>query len=136
MMSRAQSAKESAKVYETVKPVFDRAFGEGVVTHDILRKMAHFFEFFVLGLEIGVLFCLLKTMNPKWLAMVLPFGFLVGGIDETIQIFSKRGASFLDVLLDFSGYLLAIMLFYAVYYLIIAIKRKTKKLKKTDAKNI
>jgi VanZ family protein len=46
--------------------------------------------------------------------------------DETIQYFTQRGSRLLDVWLDFSGALTAIIIFYFIYKLI-KNKRHTQK---------
>lgn len=69
---------------------------------DLLRKMAHFAEFAVLGL------CLMwrsgmKKSRPRWAFI---FGTAAAAMDETIQCFVPgRGPGVLDVLLDSSGVL-------------------------------
>lgn len=124
--TREKSEEVSSGVYEVVSPVFDAVVGENKVTEKDFRKMAHFSEFFALGLEIELLVFVLKGLNIKWFLIPLPFGLFAGGIDEIIQIFSERGAAITDVLIDFSGYLLAFLIF-AVAYLIGRGKKKRQK---------
>lgn len=95
------------------------------ISHLLLRKMAHFFEFFVLG----VLLCF--DFNPIWRKNIfyLSFPMLVSLIiplaDETIQAFAEgRGSSVIDVWIDFSGALTGIAV---VAALLLLRNYKTKK---------
>ncbi len=124
VQSKAQSSESSSKVYETVKTACDEVFGENAVpvTHDGVRKTAHFIEFFALGAEFCVLFILLKRESYGGYLTVLPFGLYVAVIDESIQILSDRGPEIKDVLLDYCGYFAALIAFAAVFALRRAIK--------------
>ncbi|MBQ4129488.1 MAG: VanZ family protein [Ruminococcus sp.] len=81
-------------------------------TEHIIRKCAHFAEFFVLA---TLLFYTIKSFLSKvslnvWLT--LSSGLVVALIDETLQLFSTgRSSQFTDVLLDFSGVATATALF-------------------------
>ncbi len=104
LMSPKQSGEES----EAVKSFLEKVFVfENALTDFILknvRKIAHFVEFGVLGLEM-VLFTLLCTIFSRRDKIYLSFfGPVVAVIDETIQKFTLRGSSFVDVLIDSAGY--------------------------------
>lgn len=104
LMSPKQSGEES----EAVKSFLEKVFVfENALTDFILknvRKIAHFVEFGVLGLEM-VLFTLLCTLFSRRDKIYLSFfGPVVAVIDETIQKFTLRGSSFVDVLIDSAGY--------------------------------
>ena len=105
--SKAQSSKTSSGVYAAVKPVLDVVFGVDKVTHGTFRKMAHFSEFFLLGAEVSLLYLLIFGFDWKKCYLVFLFGLVVAAIDETIQIFTGRGAAVLDVIIDYLGYLTA-----------------------------
>ena len=72
----------------------------------LVRKLAHFCEFFVLGCILS----LLLPLRPAMRLLAAGLGLLTGLIDETIQIFSGRGDQISDVWLDFSGAALGILL--------------------------
>ena len=127
-LGKESSSTEARGVLETLSPILDAIFGEGVITIKFFRKAAHFAEFFLLGLEVCFLMFTLKGLKLKPFLCVLPAGFFVGGIDEIIQIFSERGALFTDVLIDFSGYVAAFIPF-AIAFVIKHLK--SKKIKKT-----
>ncbi|MBR0190252.1 MAG: VanZ family protein [Clostridia bacterium] len=132
LKSQERSAESSSEVYNTVKTVLDDVFGEDVVpiTHNFIRKTAHFSEFLLLGAEFSLLFIALKKESFKGYLFVLPCGLLVAAVDEGLQTLSDRGAAFADVLIDFSGYLTAVAVFFIIF--LIRHRAKTKKLKKSE----
>ena len=127
MATKEKSAEVSSSVYEEVEPVLDTVLGEGTVDEFSFRKLAHFSEFFVLGLEIELLILTLNGLNIKRFLLSLPFGLAVGVIDEIIQIFSERGAAVKDVFIDFSGFLLAFIIFAVAFLIWRGKEKKTKK---------
>ena len=67
-----------------------------------IRKLAHFTEYFVLG--VLVLQTLKQTKCPKQVLVSLVICVLVASCDETIQLFSGgRSGKVVDVLLDSVG---------------------------------
>lgn len=94
--------------------------------HGLIRKLAHFTEFSCLGGLLAWLFAMLQ----KHRLLSLGCGFLVACADETIQRFVPgRGPSFRDVLIDTSGVITGIVLLFAGYTAIKAVKRKTEDMK-------
>lgn len=126
MLGQESSAKESSNIYENVaKPVFDATLGENKVTHNDFRKITHGTEFFVLGCLVCALFAAAKiTFGERDYLTLLPWGFYVAFIDETIQIFSGRGPAIKDVWIDYGGYFTAALLSFITYKTIKAIKKK------------
>ena len=85
----------------------------------IVRKSAHFSQFFLLGIFwFQYLFRVIKSKNlVHWYAAL--FCLLTAIIDETIQIFSEgRAFQFTDILIDFFGSFMAISAFVLTLYLI------------------
>lgn len=91
--SRAQSGWLKALILRLV----------GVEVPELLiRKLAHFSEYFLLGLFSGLAIRQLGWRRRRALvalALALP----AAGIDEAIQVFSARGPSFIDVGIDLTG---------------------------------
>ena len=81
-----------------------------------LRKIAHFVEFSALGLEASI-YLVFFTKNRNFKLFSFPTALITALFDETIQIFSGRGHSVLDVWIDFSGFVFASVTVYFVYYL-------------------
>lgn len=86
----------------------------------IIRKLAHFTEFTVLGMLLSWLTILTKR---KWW-IPIPAGMAAACIDETIQMFvPDRGPGLLDVGIDSCGVLMGMLLVNTAYFL----KRKQTK---------
>lgn len=74
------------------------------LTEHMVRKLAHFGEFALLGL--AATWCLRCYLAHylHHLSLPLLFGLLTAGIDETMQLFSPgRCGSVVDMWIDFSG---------------------------------
>lgn len=125
-----KSPEESLKDSETVGGIIaevippDTKPGEFIQTN--LRKLAHFSEFFVLGLEIGF-YAVLFWRKAIIFILSFPLGMILALFDETIQIFTGRGPSVTDVWIDVLGYSIAIaiaIISFAVYYHVMTVVKK------------
>ncbi len=115
MMSPEDSSNESLWLLQLLTPLLELFFGPGQVTHYLIRKLAHFAEFAALGfLLYGNATC--WTARRQW-CMAGQLGLLAAFLDETIQIFSGRGAQIQDVWLDFSGVIAGILFGLFVFWL-------------------
>lgn len=76
----------------------------------LLRKLAHFAEFGLLGTELTLLLRLRGIKGMHNICLSALTAFFIAAADETIQIFSGRGAQISDVLLDFAGGVTGILL--------------------------
>ena len=99
--------EESAEISDGVRDVVVEAVGGeetaiGSFFDRFVRKIAHFVEFSLLGLCVGGYFW--RSHHIGALLARLAVGVFVASMDEFWQIFTGRGASVLDVLLDLSGY--------------------------------
>lgn len=106
MESIPESRERSLGLLDWVKPFLEFFIGEGNATNHLIRKLAHFVEFFALGTELSAL-CLLWEKPLLWAAFA---GLLTALTDETIQIFYERGSQVQDVWLDFSAVILTVLL--------------------------
>ena len=118
------------KVVEIVYPDYEK-LAEQEKTEVIqsftmpIRKLAHFSEFFILGALALVFFATFDHLH-KNLLIVLPFfiGVLYAISDEIHQVFvSGRACRFLDVLIDSSGVLLAVVIGFLINHKIRGAKR-------------
>ena len=90
-----------------------------------VRKMAHFIEFFGLGLLWG----LYSRVRPRRLPFAWLYGLPVGMVDEVIQHFVPgRAPGVWDVALDYCGYFCGFALVFSVADWLI--RRKMRKLAK------
>ena len=79
---------------------------EGMVTNHMLRKIAHFAEFFAQGFVLTAFFFLTWKRTYIYIVYALFFGLLTAVVDENIQLFSPGRAGMVeDVALDFAGIL-------------------------------
>ena len=113
----------SGALSDWVKELVSRLLPEGEIGPSgggLLRKLAHFTEFALLGL---LLSRLVRLMQKKdWYP--LPLGVAAACVDETIQRFVPgRGPSLRDVGIDSCGVLVGMVLMYTAYLL----KRKGTK---------
>lgn len=93
--------------------------------HLFIRKLAHFTEFFVLGLV--WFFFYYKNIKCPYLVTLI-HGFITASLDETIQLFVEgRVGSFMDVLIDSFGVFTALLIIYVVLHFL-AHKDKVKNL--------
>ena len=90
----------------------------------VLRKLAHFGEFGLLGMELAGLALLSRGPKGRALCMAALRALLAAAADETIQRFTGRSAQITDVLLDFSGALTGILALALLAGLIQSAKRK------------
>ena len=104
-----QSGDESGKlsggiVAWVVSLFFPEDFAHIELVHFLVRKAAHFTEYFILGNLLS-----LTIREAKWNRVMLApwvMGTLVACCDETIQLFSEgRAGQITDVMLDSSGVL-------------------------------
>ena len=102
LLGREASSEESSFVMALLTPLLELFVGKGNVTEHLVRKLAHFCEFFILGIELQLFFSLLNSRKSAVL-LALSHGLFTALVDETIQIFSGRGPMIQDVWLDFSG---------------------------------
>ncbi len=94
-----------------------------------IRKLAHFIEFFALGVFLMLTFKAFTNKLFSILGFPMFFAIFIPVIDEFIQIYSPgRSSSVKDVLLDFCGAFVGI-LFICICF-VIKNKYKFKKIKK------
>ena len=95
----------------------------------VIRKLAHFGIYTLLGLFSMSFFATFKISRVKQTVMTTSWGILYASTDELHQLFiNGRNASILDVILDTSGVIFGI--FIVILILNIVKKLKTKEYKK------
>lgn len=92
---------------ETVQGFLGSVFGEwiyGTFFYQNIRKVAHFVEFCILGLEwVGYRRAMRGARHVPWWVIAVA-GPLTAICDELLQFISARGPMVSDVLLDCAGY--------------------------------
>lgn len=125
LKTREESVKDSDAVVGMIGPLLERLFGDKIESISfVVRKLAHFTEFAVLGLATSAL-VLTIGMGRRWnlLGYGLTFCLVIAIADEIIQGFVGRGSAARDVLIDFCG---AIFGFFVILLIAKMKMRKTK----------
>ena len=121
-----ESSAMSGRVMALLKPILDpgNRIPENTF-HRVVRKLAHFTEFFGLGLSLSALAGRLIWRSPPmtWYAPAI-LALLVALTDEFIQRFTGRTSSLKDVAIDLAGALTGIGLTTAVR--VILAKRRAR----------
>lgn len=110
MMPGRISSDESTWALNILKPFLEVFAGKGNVTEYLVRKLAHFSEYALLGGELSFLgFGLAVKDDLSSGRLFLSFAavqvcvLVIAFLDETIQIFSGRGPMITDVWIDLAG---------------------------------
>lgn len=123
MKTAVESGQESGFFVNIFLGFFN--FDPGIVTQ-IIRKVAHIFEFFMQSVFLSAAFICIKKYYQR-IIYVLFCGLLTGVVDEFIQLFVEgRGSMVSDVLVDFSGTCFAVILCSVIYLLFNKRKEKIK----------
>ncbi len=119
------------KVVESVKPLKDAVEQNKIEKEDVhkgIRKIAHFLEYALLGIETMLLLLLVFPADPmKYLIYILFFGLALGVCDESVQKLTDRTSSTTDVMIDFGGLCIGIAF---AYFITVAVRAMLKKKRK------
>jgi VanZ family protein len=119
----AQSQEKSLGVMEIVKPVLEFFVGKGAVTDHLVRKLAHFTEFLILGIILTLLCVQRRRPRLQNVLICLSFGLAAAVIDESLQMLTDRAPMLADVLLDFSGVFSGVLITLILYQLFSTCKK-------------
>ena len=106
------SSEESQFVGGLIRPFLELFIGSGAVTDFIVRKLAHFTEYAILGMLLSSI-ALVRFERPDFyhLSYCLLIVLAAAVIDESIQLITPgRSSQVTDVLIDTSGGLTGIIL--------------------------
>lgn len=104
-LSKEESSQQSNAVGEIIGVILPDDTDFKVFLLDNIRKIAHFTEYGLLGIEIAIYILIYERKRWKMftpLSLLVPF--LVGFMDESIQSLSERGPSITDVWIDIGGF--------------------------------
>ncbi len=118
LLGREESAELSSSFYRWLIE-----HGCPIKSEHVLRKMAHFGEFGLLGMELSGLAFLRAGFQRRPGMLAALAALLIAAADETIQLFSGRAARITDVLLDFSGALTGILFLSMILFLIMKYRK-------------
>lgn len=104
MRTAPESTIQSRGFLGLIEKFFPFAVYNLGLTEHILRKMAHFGEYLVLGMLLAQTVRVYGFFQFRQFGMVLLSGFLMAAADEGIQLFVEgRSGQFSDVMLDLCG---------------------------------
>ena len=124
LQSAELSSAKSQGVVQAIEETVQKVDPDFEISHRFVRKAAHFYEFFVLGI---LLWITAWVFSKSWQRseLTLLTGLLVAMLDETLQLFSKgRECAVADVWLDFSAVVASHILLFFAFLLISIIKNK------------
>ena len=128
--SASQSISLSESIAHMIESIFPNANIDHSALHSAIRKLVGHFLLFGLS---GIFTTLTVMMNDflmnkfKWknIIFIAIFGLIIAAISELIQYFTPgRFGALIDILIDYSGYVLFGGLTYLITYLIL---KKTNK---------
>lgn len=107
-----QSAEISTGIMQIIKDIIDpQGRVDPELFHHIIRKIAHFVEFSVLGFIYMLIKNHIDGKNFGSLTLFPMFATLATAVvDEYIQFFAGRGSAVKDVVLDFAGAMTGIIM--------------------------
>ena len=128
LLPKEESSEASEEVSDFLEPIIPSDTPAGEFVHTNNREIAHFVEFFVLGLFVTlyvVIFMPSIDAFPKarvrYIVYSLFLAPIVALLDETVQIFTGRGPEIVDVWLDTAGFfsaaIIVVLIFLAVKYI-------------------
>jgi len=132
LLGVSASQKESGSVLKAVSPVLEVFVGRGNVTDHLVRKLAHFTEFFTLGAELSALLWVRGAVGAQRYFNGLFAGVAVALCDETVQLFTGRGSQVQDVWLDIFGAVCGLLFVALLRALVTVFKARRPKRQKTE----
>ena len=126
LMPPEKSAAESSAVGEFIEQIIPPETKPGEFIQTNIRKIAHFVEFAALGAELSIYLIFFARQRMK-IALSFPSALIVGFFDESLQLFSGRGASVKDVWIDFFGFIFASLIVYTGYAFFCLIRKNVNK---------
>ena len=104
MRTAPESTVQSQGLLGLIEKIFPFVIRHLGLTEHILRKMAHFGEYLVLGMLLAQTVKTYGYLRLRQFWIVLAGGFLMAAADEGIQLFTEgRSGQFSDVMLDLCG---------------------------------
>lgn len=115
----SEQLAESQRNAESMAKIYLHNY-ERAKKNAVLRKIAHICEYALLGFELFALMLVNRGMSLSTVIYSLSAGLAAADIDETVQIFTGRTSSLIDVWIDIGGVILGVIACTAAA----AIKRK------------
>ncbi len=97
------SRARSGWVLQWVRPFLALFVPPKQINDHLVRKLAHFTEFFLLGALLAAYWRLILQRRMPRVLVSLCVGLAVASVDELLQFLSGRGPALADTALDFAG---------------------------------
>ena len=126
LKDREASSKMSTGFVDILRPILDPFNKMTEETfHGLVRKLAHGFEFAVLGVcSGGLMWCVAEMRGRYHISTAILFPLVIALADEFIQSFNDRSSEVRDVLIDFCGALVGLAVVSLIEYLILRTQNK------------
>ncbi len=118
LKSKEESIEDSAAVGGILSTIFPPDTDFGAFIAQYLRKIAHFTEYGLLGVEVALYVCIFTKRRVRCGLIFSATPLFVGFIDESLQYISDRGPAISDVWIDIGGFTLFSLLAYASFMLV------------------
>ncbi len=105
LLSKDTSKENSDAVKILLEKIFGYQSALAQFLQTYVRKIAHFLEYGLLGVEAVIATILYRRLQLQGLINCFCLGLFVAVSDESIQIVSGRGSMVQDILLDLCGFL-------------------------------
>ncbi|MBR5337841.1 MAG: VanZ family protein [Lachnospiraceae bacterium] len=112
------SQAESGFFLDFLKPYLRVFMPDDAITDHLIRKIAHFSEYGLMGIEMTAFLAVSDRLKPRFFINTLFSGLTIALIDETIQIISGRGPLISDLWIDLGGFVTGGLLTGIIVYLI------------------
>ena len=115
------SSEESKFVGRWIKPILEIFLGKNAAADFIVRKLAHFSEYAILGMQLSAILVVKNYGKSayslyRW-SYILLLVLAVAVIDESIQLITPgRSSQVTDILIDTSGGFAGIVLMRLIFY--------------------
>lgn len=118
LKSPEQSLEDSNAVGGILSTIFPPDTDLGAFIEEYVRKIAHFTEYGLLGIEVALYVCFYTKRRVRCALVASASSFFVGFIDETLQYISGRGPAISDVWVDVGGFVLFSLIVYGAFALV------------------
>ena len=117
LKSPEESTADSDLVGDIIATIIPPETDLGKLVLEYIRKIAHFSEYGLLGIEIALIIALYLKRWWRFALISLPSAITLAVIDESLQYISKRGPEISDVWIDFGGFVFFSLITYAAVIL-------------------
>ncbi len=136
LKTKDQSLEDSNSVGGFISSIFPPESDIGKFILQYIRKIAHFSEYGLLGIEVAVLVIFYFKKRISAALVSLNLSLIVAFIDESLQYISERGPSISDVWIDVGGFAFFSLIAYGIAFAVsLAVRIISRKTSKTEAEN-